>query len=105
MSEDLCIFELEVSVEDKLGVLIAHGLVTSANSMPIRIINVSNQLVNRIAGIKVGDLLPIETNKQQLCLTTISKQHISTIIDSFVKDGALMLLQNKINLAILLLKY
>ena len=46
MTEDSCIFEPEVSVEDKLGVLIAHGFVTLASSMPIRILNISNQLVN-----------------------------------------------------------
>ena len=56
MSEDLCILELEVSVEDKLEVLIARRLVTPANLMPVQIVNVSNRLVNRKARIKVGDL-------------------------------------------------
>ena len=68
--------------------------------MPIKILNVSNRLVNLIAKIEVGDLLPIETNKQHLCLTIIfknqNKQLILKIIDSSLKDEASMLTkQNK----------
>ena len=74
MSEDSCIFELEASLEDKLGVLIAPGLVTPASSMLIRILIVSNRLVNHKAGMKVGDLLPIETTEIQMCLTTVNKK-------------------------------
>ena len=37
MSENSCILEPEVSAEDKLGVLVARGLVTPASSMPILI--------------------------------------------------------------------
>ena len=72
MSEDSCNLEPEVSVEDNLGVLIARGSVIPANFMPIRILNVSYRLVNLKAENKVRDLLPIETNEQQLCLTTIT---------------------------------
>ena len=64
MSEDSCILEFEAFVKHKLFVLIERGLVTPASSMPIRRLNVSNQLVNLKAGIKVGDLLPIETTEQ-----------------------------------------
>ena len=71
LSEDSCILEPEVSIEDRLGVLIARGLVKTANSMPIRVLNVSNRFVNLKTGIKVGDLLPIEPTEQQLCLTTV----------------------------------
>ena len=80
MSEDLCILEQEVSIEYKLGVLIARGLVTPANSMPFRVLNVSNRLVNLKAGMKVGDLLPIETTEQQLCLTTITEDQKSNML-------------------------
>ena len=80
LSEDSCILELEVSIEDRLGVLIACGLVTPANSMPIRILNVSNRFVNLKAGINVGDLLPIEPTEQQLCLTTVIEEHKETTI-------------------------
>ena len=73
MSKNSCFLELEVSVEDKLGVLIARGLVTRAGSMPIRILNVSNRLVKLKAGMKVGDLLPIETTENQMCLTTVTE--------------------------------
>ena len=71
MSEDSCILEPDVLFEDKLEVLIARELVTPASSMPIRIFKVSNRFVNLKAQIQVGDLLPIELTKQQLCLTTV----------------------------------
>ena len=74
MSEDSCILKPKASVEDKLGVLIARGLVTPASSMPIRILNVSNRLVNHKAGMKVGDRMPIETTEQQMCLTTVTDE-------------------------------
>ena len=61
MNEDSSILEPEVLVEDKLGVLISGGLMTPASSMPIRILNMSNRLVNLKAKIKVKNLLPIET--------------------------------------------
>ena len=110
ISEDSCIIEPEVLIEDKLGVLIARGLVTPANSMPIRVLNVSNRLVNLKAGMKVGDLLLIETNEQQLCLTTITEdqkeQHAPEIITSSLKNEASMLQTNENEkLAKLLLKY
>ena len=59
---------------DKLGVLIALGLVTPASSMPIRILNVSDCLVNLKAGRKVWDLLLIETTEQQMCLTIVTDE-------------------------------
>ena len=46
LSEDSCILEPEVLIEDRLGMLIARGLVTPSNSMPIRVLNVSNRFVN-----------------------------------------------------------
>ena len=78
--------------------------------MPIRILNLSNRLVNLKAGMKVGDLLPIETNEQQMCLTTETEeqqeQSISEIIDSSLKEEASTLTVNeKQKLAKLLLKY
>ena len=79
MSEDSCILEPEMSVEDKLGMLIARGLVIPASSMPIRVLNVSNKRVNLKAKMKVEDLIPIETNKQQLCLTMITEDQKSNI--------------------------
>ena len=80
LSEDSCILEPEVPIANRLGLLIARGLVTPANSMPIRVLNVSNQFVNLNTGIKVGDLLPIEPTEQQLCLTTvIDEQNEPTI--------------------------
>ena len=110
LSEDSCILEPEVSIEDRLGVLIARGLVIPANSMPIRILNVSNRFVHLKAGIKVENLLPIKHTKQQLCLTTVigeqQEQFISEIIDSSLKDEASTLTVNEIQkLAKLLLKY
>ena len=45
-SEDSCILEPEVSIEDRLGMMIASILVTPANSIPIRVLNVSNRLVH-----------------------------------------------------------
>ena len=110
MSDDSCILEPEVFVEDKLGVLIARGLETPGSSMPIRIVNVSNRLVNLKAGMKVEDMLPIETTEQQMCLTTVTEeqqeQSISEIIDSSLKDEASTLTESeKHKLAKLLLKY
>ena len=110
LSKDSCILEPKISIEDRLGVLIARGLVTPASSMPIRILNVSNRFVNLKAGIKVGDLVPIEPTEQQLCLTTVVEEQneitISEIIDSSLKDEASMLTANEKNkLAKLLLKY
>ena len=110
LSENSCILDPEVSIEDKLGVLIARGLVTPANSMPIRVLNVSNRFVNLKAEIKVGDLLPIEPTEQQLCLTTVIEEQkeptISEIIDNSFKDEASMLAANeKDKLAKLILKY
>ena len=54
--------------------------------------------------------MPIELTEQQLCLTTVVEKHkepiISEIIDSALKDEALMLTANyKDKLAKLLLKY
>ena len=87
IERDSCILEPEASKRDRLGVLIARGLVTPTNSMQIRVLNVSNRLVNLKAGVKVGDLLPIERTEQQLCLTTVAEEQkeptISEIIDSF----------------------
>ena len=110
ISEDSCILEPKVIIEDKLGVLIARGLVTPANSMKIRILNVSNRHVNLKTRIIVGDLLPIEPTEHQLCLTTViidSKEPtISEIIDSSFKDKDSMLTANeKDKLDKLLLKY
>ena len=78
--------------------------------MPIRILNVTNRLVNLKAGIKGGDLLPIETTEKQLCLTTVigeqQKFIIKEIIDSSLKDEASMLTINeKVKLVKLLFKY
>ena len=78
--------------------------------MPIRVLNVSNRFVNFKAGIKVGDLLPIEPTEQQLCLKTVIEeqqvQSISKIIDSFLKNKASTLTVNKKQkLAKPLLKY
>ena len=110
LSENSRILEPEVSIEDRLGVLIARGLVTPANSMPIRVLNVSNRFVNLKAGIKVGDLLPIEPTEQQLCLTTVVEEQkeptISEIIDSSLKDEeSILKINDKEKLAKLLLKY
>ena len=96
-------------MEDKLGVLIARGLVTPASSRQIRILNVSNQLVNLKAGMKVGDLLPIETTEKQMCLTIVTeeqqKQSISEIIDISLKNEASTLTVNKKQKLAKLLKY
>ena len=110
LSENQRILEPEISIEDRLGVLIACGLVSPANSMPIRVLNVSNRFVNLKTGIKVGALFPIEPKEQQLCLTTViedlKKPTILEIIDSSMKDEASMLTANEKNkLAKLLLKY
>ena len=110
ISEDSCILEPELTIEDKVRVLIARGLGTPESSMPIRVLNVSNRFVNFKAGIKVGDLLPIEPTEQQLCLTTVigeqKKPTISEIINSSLKDEASMLTANKKDkLAKLLCKY
>ena len=43
--------------------LIAGGLIISASSMRIRVLNVDNRLVNLKAGMKVGDLLPIKATE------------------------------------------
>ena len=97
MSEDSFILEPQVFEEDKLGVLIARGLVTPAISMPIRALNVSNRLVNLKAGMKVKDLLPIETNEQQLSHNAnrgTKRQPISEIIDSYLIDKETMLTIN-----------
>ena len=59
MTEDSCILELKVSVEDKLEVLIARGLVRLASSIQLQILNVNNRLINLKAKIKVKDLLLI----------------------------------------------
>ena len=90
--------------------LIARGLVTPANSMPIRVLNVCNRLVNLKAGVKVGDLLPIEPTEQQLSLTTVVEKQkeptISEIIDSFLKDEeSILKISEKAKLAIRILKY
>ena len=67
--------------------------------MPIRIMNMCIWLVNLKDGMKVGDLLPIETYEKQLCLTAVTNKHkeqpISEIIDSSLKDKASMLTENK----------
>ena len=50
LSKDSCILKPEISIEDRLRVLIARGLVTPAK-MPIRVLNVSNRFVNLKAEI------------------------------------------------------
>ena len=79
LSEDQCILEPEVSIEYRLWVLIARGFFNPASSMLIRLLNVSNRLVNLKTKMKVGDLLPIVTSEQQLCLTTITDKEKSNL--------------------------
>ena len=62
ISENSCSLEPEVTIKDKLGVQIARGLVTPANSMLMEILNVSNRLVNLKAGMNLKNLLLIETS-------------------------------------------
>ena len=99
MNEDLCILKSKVTIKDKLEVLITLGLVTPANLMPFRILNVINRHANFKAGMKVGDLFPIKPTKQQLCLTTIIKKQkghtISEIINTYLENEASMLTINE----------
>ena len=71
MSKDSCNLEPDVSIEYRLKGLIARGLVTPANSMPIRVLNVKQSTRECQGRKKGGDLLPIEPTVQQLCLTTV----------------------------------
>ena len=66
--------------------------------MPIRVLNMNNRLVNLKAGIKVTNLISIETNEQVLCFRTLTEKNqpqISEIIDNIVKDEASMQTKHK----------
>ena len=109
-SKETCVLEPELKLEEKLGILIARGLVISSNSIPVRILNVGNKTVTLKGGTKVGDLMPIEVREDELCLAmmTASEKEISIndIIDNALKDETSILTKNeKEKLVKLLLKY
>ena len=67
-AEECCVIEPESLIEDKLGLLVARGLVSLAKPLPIRVINLSNTPVKLKAGMRIRSLMALKTEEESLCL-------------------------------------
>ena len=110
ITESCCVIESEKPIEDKLGVLVACGLVTPSKPLPIRVANLSTTSVTLKAGTRIGKLLPIEEEDEALCLNITEhkpdEHSLKETIATCLSDTSSVLKANeKEKLAQLLLKY
>ena len=110
ITEQCCLIEPEKSAEDKLGVLVACGLVTPSKPLPIRVANLSTTPVLLKAGTRIGKLLPIEEEEETICLSIAenkSEEHSikETIVTCLSDTSSVLTANEKEKLLQLLLKY